>query len=230
MASKPASGDRGPSTLAENDSKSMSPSQGKSGKKKPLLPKEAVTTLRKWLYENRYFAYPTKSEQIELSKQTDLTLRQVKDWILNARRRILPEMIRSEGRDPRNFKIHRGPPYGRIIPNRINSSKPASSSSSSTTTPQPKLHTNKSNNGLSSDLGSSSSQNHPYQYKLKKPTILEPHAKSSKGDSSLSGGGDSLPTQFVIRSPFSLLVDAAAQMREFELQLQQPSSNRSTSQ
>ena len=59
--------------------------------------------LREWLYKHRYNAYPTQGEMPLLANKTQLTTQQVRYWFINARRRILPQIIRGEGKDPDNF-------------------------------------------------------------------------------------------------------------------------------
>ena len=59
--------------------------------------------LREWLFQHRYNAYPTRAEMLILAMKTELTTKQVRTWFINARRRILPEIIRREGKEPEKF-------------------------------------------------------------------------------------------------------------------------------
>ena len=64
--------------------------------KRGVLPKHATESLRSWLFAHIVHPYPSEDEKRQLSQQTGLTLLQVNNWFINARRRILQPMMDAE--------------------------------------------------------------------------------------------------------------------------------------
>jgi len=64
-------------------------------KRRGNLPKTATNILKKWLFEHLFHPYPTEEEKSALAQQTGLTMNQISNWFINARRRILQPMLES---------------------------------------------------------------------------------------------------------------------------------------
>ncbi|KAJ8113633.1 hypothetical protein OPT61_g4268 [Boeremia exigua] len=56
-------------------------------KRRGNLPKEATNILKEWFSANRNSPYPTEDQKLDLCRMTNLTLNQVSNWFINARRR-----------------------------------------------------------------------------------------------------------------------------------------------
>ncbi|XP_010884323.1 homeobox protein PKNOX1 isoform X2 [Esox lucius] len=67
--------------------------------KRGVLPKSATNIMRTWLFQHIGHPYPTEDEKKQLAIQTNLTLLQVNNWFINARRRILQPMMDSSASD-----------------------------------------------------------------------------------------------------------------------------------
>ncbi|KAH7361134.1 hypothetical protein BKA66DRAFT_425977 [Pyrenochaeta sp. MPI-SDFR-AT-0127] len=56
-------------------------------KRRGNLPKEATNMLKEWFSANRSSPYPTEDQKLDLCSRTGLSLNQVSNWFINARRR-----------------------------------------------------------------------------------------------------------------------------------------------
>ncbi|XP_043937149.1 homeobox protein PKNOX2 isoform X2 [Protopterus annectens] len=81
------------STLLDSEDK-------KSKNKRGVLPKYATNIMRSWLFQHLMHPYPTEDEKRHIAAQTNLTLLQVNNWFINARRRILQPMLDASNPDP----------------------------------------------------------------------------------------------------------------------------------
>lgn len=69
------------------------------------LPKSATNILKDWLLRNWHDPYPTEDAKDSLAKATGLKLEQVNNWLINARRRLLPGICHKYGLDHSKCKI-----------------------------------------------------------------------------------------------------------------------------
>ncbi|XP_063979001.1 homeobox protein PKNOX2-like isoform X2 [Diachasmimorpha longicaudata] len=96
-----------------NASSSHTGANGSSRKggrqKRGVLPKQATSIMRAWLFQHLVHPYPTEDEKRQIASQTNLTLLQVNNWFINARRRILQPMLDGAGAEalPRTGKRHK---------------------------------------------------------------------------------------------------------------------------
>ena len=55
--------------------------------------------MKQWLFQHIVHPYPTEEEKKQIATQTKLTLIQVNNWFINARRRILQPMLEASNPD-----------------------------------------------------------------------------------------------------------------------------------
>ncbi|KAA8904396.1 homeobox KN domain-containing protein, partial [Sphaerosporella brunnea] len=60
------------------------------GRRRGNLPKQVTDLLRNWLNKHLHHPYPTEDEKQMLMSQTGLTIHQISNWFINARRRRVP--------------------------------------------------------------------------------------------------------------------------------------------
>ncbi|XP_077967735.1 homeobox protein Meis1-like isoform X2 [Styela clava] len=70
----------------------------KPQKKRGIFPKQATNIMRAWLFQNLTHPYPSEEQKKSLASQTGLTILQVNNWFINARRRIVQPMIDQSNR------------------------------------------------------------------------------------------------------------------------------------
>ncbi|KAK7582593.1 hypothetical protein V9T40_014038 [Parthenolecanium corni] len=75
----------------------------KRKQKRGVLPKHATSIMRSWLFQHLVHPYPTEDEKKQIALQTNLTLLQVNNWFINARRRILQPMLDASTSDKKSF-------------------------------------------------------------------------------------------------------------------------------
>lgn len=92
-----------------------------SRSKRGVLPKQATNVMRSWLFQHIAHPYPTEDEKKQIAIQTNLSLLQVNNWFINARRRILQPMIDSSSTDtPKSRKrANQSRPTQRFWPDSI---------------------------------------------------------------------------------------------------------------
>ncbi|VDP63679.1 unnamed protein product [Schistosoma curassoni] len=95
----------------------------KRQKKRGIFPKVATNIMRAWLFQHLTHPYPSEEQKKQLAQDTGLTILQVNNWFINARRRIVQPMIDQSNRaGPHGYSIsdnmppcidymEGGPPY-----------------------------------------------------------------------------------------------------------------------
>lgn len=85
-----------PLEKSSSETTTSTPSTNGKRRRRGNLPKEVTEFLRKWLIQHKKHPYPAEKEKIDLAQKTGLTVNQISNWFINARRRILQPMLESE--------------------------------------------------------------------------------------------------------------------------------------
>jgi len=85
------------------------PAKGaKRQKKRGIFSKTATNILRAWLFQHLQHPYPSEDQKKQLGAETGLTILQVNNWFINARRRIVQPMIDQTNRNGPGGHPHPG--------------------------------------------------------------------------------------------------------------------------
>ncbi|KAG0202811.1 hypothetical protein BGX33_009465 [Mortierella sp. NVP41] len=74
---------------SNNNNSNVDPNRKRRGN----LPKSVTSVLKSWLVQNAIHPYPTEEEKMRLSEATQLSMNQISNWFINARRRILQPIL-----------------------------------------------------------------------------------------------------------------------------------------
>ncbi|XP_053357874.1 homeobox protein Meis1b isoform X1 [Clarias gariepinus] len=83
----------------------------KRNKKRGIFPKVATNIMRAWLFQHLTHPYPSEEQKKQLAQDTGLTILQVNNWFINARRRIVQPMIDQSNRAGKFPLLSQGAPY-----------------------------------------------------------------------------------------------------------------------
>ncbi|CAH2283624.1 homeobox Meis3 isoform X1 [Pelobates cultripes] len=100
-------GSNGPNSSNDRKgTKKLSVQMKPEKKSRSLLPEVAVTRMTDWFKNNLEHPYPSDAKKEEFVKETNLTVTQVNDWFINARRRqwkkFIAEHQKSDGSSESN--------------------------------------------------------------------------------------------------------------------------------
>ncbi|XP_075569440.1 homeobox protein Meis2 isoform X16 [Pelecanus crispus] len=80
----------------------------KRQKKRGIFPKVATNIMRAWLFQHLTHPYPSEEQKKQLAQDTGLTILQVNNWFINARRRIVQPMIDQSNRAGNGMGMNMG--------------------------------------------------------------------------------------------------------------------------
>lgn len=114
------------STRARKGGSSKTPKNANRGN----LPKKAVEGLKKWLFDHFQHPYPTDPEKEVLSREFDLTLTQVNNWFINARRRIWKPLVEEKQKNDLQQRQQQQQQLLRIVQQQLQQQDPSSKEAS----------------------------------------------------------------------------------------------------
>lgn len=79
-------------------------------KRRGNLPREAVRLFKKWVEENKRYPYPNEAQKQDFERMTGLSMQQINNWFINARRRNLSERERAEMKREKERQSQSGSP------------------------------------------------------------------------------------------------------------------------
>lgn len=107
-------------TAAKNKANANNNKGRNHQKKRGIFPKQATNIMRAWLFQNLQHPYPTEEQKKQLASQTGLTILQVNNWFINARRRIVQPMIDQQNRQHLAAQMQYGDPTALFMPHHNN--------------------------------------------------------------------------------------------------------------
>ncbi|CAF3527046.1 unnamed protein product [Adineta steineri] len=96
-------GDNFGNSVGSGDDDDLDDNTKKRQKKRGIFPKVATNIMRAWLFQHLTHPYPSEEQKKQLAQDTGLTILQVNNWFINARRRIVQPMIDQSNRAGKSY-------------------------------------------------------------------------------------------------------------------------------
>ncbi|UJR23735.1 hypothetical protein I4U23_026713 [Adineta vaga] len=96
-------GDNFANSVGSGDDDDLDDNTKKRQKKRGIFPKVATNIMRAWLFQHLTHPYPSEEQKKQLAQDTGLTILQVNNWFINARRRIVQPMIDQSNRAGKSY-------------------------------------------------------------------------------------------------------------------------------